>query len=150
MDRGDTMNLNGRTLILGFVAGSLSVVVFHQGMVLLLYLMGQTPNFPWNIKGTVAPLGVPTLVNQMFWGGLWGIGFAAIGNLIPIANTALRGAVYGLLGPFLLGGGFLVPLIKQTGPMFWAWPGQRWIVGGLIGAAFGAGIALIMKAMEKR
>jgi hypothetical protein len=133
------MNLTPKTLLFGFVAGSLSVVVFHQGMVFLLYLMSQTPNFPWNLKGSVGPMGVPVLVNQMFWGGLWGIGFAAIGHLIPIANTALRGAVYGLLGPFLLGGGFLVPLIKQTGPMFW-----------LIGAAFGVGIALIMKVLEKR
>lgn len=154
------MNLNGKTLLLGFVAGSLSVVVFHQGMVLILHLigqipsfaqfMGQVPNFPWNLTAMKTGLGLPTLVNQMFWGGLWGIAFAAIGHMIPIAQTALRGAVYGLLGPFLLGGGFLVPLIKQTGPMFWAWPGQRWIVGGLIGAAFGAGIALILKALEKR
>jgi hypothetical protein len=144
------MNFTPKTLLFGFVAGSLSVVVFHQGMVLLLWMLSQTPNFPWNLKGSVGPLGVPVLVNQMFWGGLWGIAFAAIGHMIPIANTALRGAVFGFLGPFLLGGGVLVPLIKQTGQFFWTWPGQRWIVGGLIGAAFGVGIALIMKALEKR
>jgi hypothetical protein len=143
------MTLNGKVLAFGFLAGALSVLVFHQGMVLLLYMMGQTPNFPWNMKGSIAPLGIPVLVNQMFWGGLWGIGFAAVGHLIPIANTALRGAVYGLLGPFLLGGGFLVPLFKG-GPMFWMWPGPRWIIGGLIGAAFGAGVALILRAMGRR
>lgn len=144
------MNLNGKTLAYGFVAGALSVLVFHQGMVLILWLLGQTPNFPWNIRGSVPPLGIPPIVNQMFWGGLWGVGFAAIGHLIPIANTAARGAVYGLAGPFLLGGGLLVPLIKRAGPYFWMWPAPRWIIGGLIGAAFGAGVALILNAMGKR
>jgi hypothetical protein len=144
------MNFTPKTLLFGFVAGSLSVVVFHQGMVLLLWLLSQTPNFPWNIKGSVGPMGVPVLVNQMFWGGLWGIGFAAIGHMIPIAQTVLRGAVYGLLGPFLLGGGVLVPLIKQTGQFFWTWPAPRYLIGGLIGAAFGAGVALIMGVLAKR
>ncbi len=40
------MNLNARTALLGFAAGALSVLVFHQGMVLILHLMKQVPNFP--------------------------------------------------------------------------------------------------------
>lgn len=143
------MDLKGRTLLYGFIAGALSVLLFHQGMVLILYLLKQTPNFPWNLGGRVQPFGVPVLVNQMFWGGLWGVGFAAIGHLIPVAVTAVRGAIYGLLGPFLLGGGFLVPLAKG-GPMFWMWPAPRWIVGGLIGASFGAGVALILNLLRRR
>jgi hypothetical protein len=144
------MILNGRTIAFGFLAGALSVVVFHQGMVLLLWLMKAAPNFPWNIGGAVGPLKVPVLVNQMFWGGLWGIGFAALAHLIPIAHNVLRGAVYGLLGPFLLGNGILVPLLKGTGQFFWTWAGLRYVVGGLIGAAFGAGLAVILKAMNRR
>ncbi|MGL4635108.1 MAG: hypothetical protein ACRCWF_03930, partial [Beijerinckiaceae bacterium] len=133
------MNLSPRTLILGFVAGALSVLVFHQGMVFLLHMMKQTPNAPWNFAAMKTGMGLPVLVNQMFWGGLWGVAFAAVSHLIPVAHNILRGAIFGLIGPFLLGGGVLVPLLKQTGPYFWAWPGQRWIVGGLIGAAFGIG-----------
>jgi hypothetical protein len=144
------MNLSARTLILGFVAGAISVLVFHQGMIFLLYMMKQTPNFPWNVTAMKTGMGLPILINQMFWGGLWGVGFAAIGHLIPVTHNILRGAVYGLLGPFLLGGGVLVPLLKQTGPYFWMWPGQRWIVGALIGAAFGVGIAVILRALAKR
>jgi hypothetical protein len=144
------MNLSPRTLILGFAAGAISVLIFHQGMVFLLYMMKQTPNFPWNVTAMKTGAGLPILVNQMFWGGLWGVAFAAIGHMIPIAHNILRGAVYGLLGPFLMGGGVLVPLLKQTGPYFWAWPGQRWFAGALIGAAFGAGIAVILRALAKR
>ena len=147
---GRTMNLNTRTLIIGFIAGALSVLVFHQGMVLLLYLMKQTPNFPWNMTAMKTGLGLPTLVNQMFWGGLWGVAFAALGHMIPIAHNVLRGVVFGLVGPFLLGNGILVPALKQTGQFFWTWPAPRYVVGGLIGAAFGAGIAVIMKAIGNR
>jgi hypothetical protein len=144
------MNLSVRTLVIGFVAGAISVVVFHQGMVLLLYFMGQTPNFPWNLTAMKGPYPIPTLVNQMFWGGLWGVGFAAVGHMIPIAHNILRGVVFGLLGPFLLGNGLLVPLLKSTGQFFWTWPAPRYMVGGLIGAAFGAGLAVVMRAISKR
>lgn len=143
------MNLNGRTLLYGFIAGALSVLIFHQGMVLILWLLGQTANFPWNIRATVPPLGIPALVNQMFWGGLWGIGFAALGHLIPIRNLAARGAAYGLIGPMLLGNGLLVPLLKG-GAFFWTWPAQRFLVAGLIAAAFGLGVAVILNAMGRR
>jgi hypothetical protein len=144
------MNLNGKTLLYGFVAGALSVIVFHQGMVLVLWLLGYAQNVPWNVRGTVPPFGVPVLLNQMFWGGLWGIGYAALGHWIPVAPIALRGAVYGLLGPFLLGGGILVPLIRRSGAFVWQWPAPRWIIGALIAASFGAGVALILNALGRR
>jgi hypothetical protein len=143
------MNLTGRSALIGFIAGALSVLVFHQGMVLILYLLGQTPNFPWNLAVMKGPLPIPTLVNQMFWGGLWGVGFAALGALIPIANTALRGLVYGLAGPFFLGNAILVPFFKG-GPYFWGWQPPRMILGALIGGAFGVGIAVISDMLAKR
>lgn len=144
------MTLSARTLFFGFLAGVIATLIFHQGMVLLLWLVGQLPNFPWNLKGSVGPLGVPVLVNQMFWGGLWGIVFAVVGGMIPVANTVLRGAVFGLLGPYLLGNGLLVPLFKQTGQFIWTWPSTRLVIGALIGGAFGIGVALIYRALAKR
>jgi hypothetical protein len=143
------MSLDPKRLAFAFVAGAIAVVIFHQGMVFLLYLMKQVPNFPWNTGGAVGPFKVPVLVNQMFWGGIWGMGFAAFGHLIPAANTALRGAIYGLVGPFFLGNGVLVPLFKG-GPYLWGGNTTRMILGSLIGAAFGAGLAVILKAMRGR
>jgi hypothetical protein len=95
------------------------------------------------------PLPIPTIVNQMFWGGLWGVGFAVVGGLIPIANTVLRGIVYGLLGSFLLGNGILVPFFKST-PYLWGFQPTRMVISALIASAFGAGIAVIYSALAKR
>ncbi|MFM9975909.1 MAG: hypothetical protein ACKVON_15210 [Beijerinckiaceae bacterium] len=144
------MTLSARTIAFGFLTGVIAVLLFHQGMVLILHLMKYLPNFPWNFKGSVGPLGVPVLVNQMFWGGLWGIAFALLGHLIPIANTLLRGAIFGLVGPYLLGNGLLVPLFKQSGQFIWTWPSTRLVIGALIGGAFGIGVALVHGALAKR
>jgi hypothetical protein len=144
------MRIDGRTTLLGFVAGALSVVIFHQGMVLLLHLLNQTPNFPWSMapmRGGFLP--VPAVVNSMFWGGLWGIAFAVLGHLIPVANTALKGLVFGLAGPYLLGNAILVPFFKSQA-YFWGGQPSRMILGALINGAFGIGLALIHKALAKR
>jgi hypothetical protein len=144
------MNLNGRALLLGFVAGSLSVVFFHQSMVLILHLLKFTPNFPWNM-GTFrgGPIPIPVIVNQMFWGGLWGIGFAALAGLIPIANNVLRGVVFGLLGPALLGNGLIVPFFRKTAYL-WGFDPTRIVISALIASAFGAGIAILYGLLSKR
>lgn len=144
------MNLTGRSALMGFIAGALAVLVFHQGMVLILHLMKQVPNFPWN-TGTFrgGPIPVPVIVNQMFWGGLWGIGFAAVAGMIPVAHNILRGVVYGLLGPALLGNGILVPLFKG-GPFLWGFQPARIIISALIASAFGAGIAVFYRLLASR
>jgi hypothetical protein len=85
-------------MVFGFVAGVFAVLVFHQCMVLALHLMGFIPNFPWSMR-PIPPWSVPAIVNQMFWGGLWGIGFALVGSLIPLGSDLARGVVYGLFGP---------------------------------------------------
>ncbi|MGL4441534.1 MAG: hypothetical protein ACRCUE_19965 [Bosea sp. (in: a-proteobacteria)] len=137
-----------RQLVFGFIAGALAVLVFHQGMVLVLHLAGQAPRFPWSIA-PIAPWAVPTIVNQMFWGGLWGVGFAFIGSRIPLGGDLVRGAIFGLLGPWLLGNGILVPLFKG-GTYLWGFNPQNMWRGALIGAAFGLGIAVFMRVFRGR
>jgi hypothetical protein len=137
-----------KQLVFGFIAGALAVLVFHQGMVLALHLMGQIPNSPWSMR-SIPPYGVPAIVNQMFWGGLWGVGFAAIGSMIPLSSDLARGAVYGLLGPWLLGNGILVPMFKG-GTFLWGFNPQNMWRGALIGAAFGLGVAVFMRVFRGR
>lgn len=137
-----------KRLVFGFVAGALAVVVFHQGMVLALHLLGQIPNFPWSMRA-IAPWGVPAIINQMFWGGLWGAAFAIFGAMIPISSDLARGALYGLVGPWLLGNGILVPLFKG-GSFLWGFNPQNMWRGALIGAAFGLGLAVFMRMFRGR
>jgi hypothetical protein len=59
-------------LPIGFVAGALGVVIFHQGLVELLYLAGLWGRPAYNLAPT-APLGVPAVLSSAFWGGLWGV-----------------------------------------------------------------------------
>ena len=89
----------GINLLLGFIAAALAVVTAHQGVILLLKTIGMIPaaTTPWNLapfqvhwlgepiilRGT--PLKVPTLVNLMFWGGLWA-------HSLPLFMTSCRAA----------------------------------------------------------
>ena len=143
-----TRTFSAKALAIGFLAGALAVLIFHQGMVLILHLAGQVPNFPWQTR-PVPPLNVPTLVNQMFWGGVWGLVFAAVAEAIPGRNLWLKGVFFGLLGPWLIGNGLLVPLIKG-GPLLFGFAAQRMVVGALIGAAFGLGLGLIYGLLRPR
>ena len=75
----------GRTILLGFLAGFVAVLVFHQGAAWLLHMLtvkaqigagvfGRVP-FPFNMA-PVKPFGVPQVLSWAFWGGVWGVALA--------------------------------------------------------------------------
>ncbi len=141
------MGLTPQRILTGFLAGALSVLVFHQGMILLLNLLSLIPATPWSMR-PIPPFGVPAILNSMFWGGLWGIGFVAVADRIPGGDYRLRGVIYGLIGPFLLGNGLLVPLIKG-GQLLWGGQPMRMLIGALIASAFGLGLALLVPVVAR-
>ena len=94
-----------RTVIVGFVAGALSVLVFHQLGFWLSNELGYTRAALYNMRG-VPPWGVPTIVSSAFWGGLWGI-VAAF--LVP----RLPGALGGVLG-WILFAAVIVAIVNWT------------------------------------
>ncbi|MBM3532855.1 MAG: hypothetical protein FJX60_07455 [Alphaproteobacteria bacterium] len=51
-------------LLLGFVAGFISVLTFHQGTIGVMYLLGFAANPPYNLTPR-APLGVPVLMDEV-------------------------------------------------------------------------------------
>ena len=65
-------------MILGFIAAAISVLIFHQGMILLLREIGMLPAAVrvWNL--TPNPFGVPQVLNLCFWGGLYGVAFGLL------------------------------------------------------------------------
>lgn len=82
-----------RTILIGFVAGALSVAIFHQGGFWIANELGYTRSALYSLR-PVPPWGVPTIVSQAFWGGLWGI-VAAF--LVPRLPRPLNGGLGWLL-----------------------------------------------------
>ena len=95
-----------RTVIVGFVAGALSVFIFHQFGFWLSKELGYTPQAVIYNMRPVPPWGVPTIVSSAFWGGLWGI-VAAF--LVP----KLPGALGGVLG-WILFAAIIVAIVNWT------------------------------------
>ena len=93
--------LSRTQIIGGFVAGALSVLVFHQGLVLLASLAGLGGPAAYSMAPT-EPFGVPQFLSAAFWGGLWGIAWAVLA-------ARLKGG--GGLGLAFLFGAILPPLV---------------------------------------
>jgi len=72
-----TISTSLTRLALGFVAGFLATITFHQIGIWVLHAVGFIPFAAWN-TGPRAPLGVPAVISLSFWGGVWGILFVLI------------------------------------------------------------------------
>ena len=131
-------------LVGAFVAGAVGVLAFHQVTWWLLYVAGIIPDFSYRLKPT-APLGVPQVLSQAFWGGLWGIVLALALPLRGRVNYWVFAMAFGLIAPTLVGW-FVVPLIKGAPLM----GGPHWIiqvVRPIPNIALGFGVALVLKLL---
>lgn len=134
-------------LLLGYVAGFLAVLLFHQPALAILNAAGIAGAQLYSMKPTV-PLAVPQILSLAFWGGVWGIVFAAIEPRFP------RGGLYwvyafafGAIFPTLVAW-FVVAPMKGL-PMAAGWQLKRMIVGPLINGAWGVGTALLLAAAAR-
>jgi hypothetical protein len=131
-----------------FVAGFVSVVVFHQAMLAILNWVGFATIPPYQMVPT-KPFGIPQLWSLAFWGGIWGIGLATvIFHLLPNNNYWLTALIFGALAPtsvFL----FIVAPLKGL-PI--AGGGQISIIVTdlLVNAAWGIGTALLLRLQPQR
>ena len=125
-----------------FIAGFVSTLMFHQGVLSLLYFSGAFPRAPYDLHA-VPPLGIPAVLSLAFWGGVWG---AAIWPLLRNAAGAAywtRAAVLGAIGPSALALFVVLPLKRM--PMAGGWD-PKLIMGALmLNAAWGLGLALLMR-----
>ena len=135
-----------RDLGLGFLAGARAGTVFHQGMVCVLSQVGLIQSHVYVLQG-VPPFGVPTIVNQMFWGGLWGMLFAVIADTLPNWPLLILGFVFGVLGP-MLAAWFVVAPIKGN-PIAAGWVPLRMLASILINGCWGIGLALLYAGLRR-
>jgi hypothetical protein len=130
---------------LGFIAGAIAVLTFHQGMIELLHTLGFVSFTPYRTN-PVAPFGVPAIVSNCFWGGLWGVAF---GLLMPRFTWPmwLYGLILGLIA--VLTGWFIVAPLKHL-PLAGGWVPANMLRSVLINGCFGLGVGLILPLLMPR
>src|SRR3954453_21830054 len=100
-------------LLLGFAAGALATLTFHQITIWFLSVVGASQGSPYSVR-PVGPLGVPQFLNLAFWGGLWGCVFALVADRFPRSWPLwLAGLVFGAIAPTLVGWFLVAPLRGQ-------------------------------------
>ena len=145
----------GRTILLGFAAGFLAVLVFHQGTAVLLHLLttkagigaglfGRVP-FPYRTV-PVPPFGVPAVLSAAFWGGAWGIVLAALLRAFRPPDL-LFGFVFGALALTLVG--FTLVASLKGLPTFAGGNKQVWWRALLYNGAWGWGTALTLRPFRR-
>ena len=130
-------------LAIGFVAGFVAVPLFHQPMLLLLHSLGITPASPYAMR-PLPPFGVPQVVSQSFWGGVWGIVFAWVATHFPRGPAHWLAAV--LFGGFALSlvAWFIVAPLKGL-PVAGGGRPAAMATGLLVNGAWGGGTALLLQ-----
>lgn len=134
------------TLVMAFIAGVLAVPVFHQILFLLLHLAGVIPVAPFSMAPT-KPFGVPAVVSDSFWGGVWGVIFALT---LP---RWFRGAAYWVAAAVIGGVALTVVYIFVVMPLktggLPAAPVMFFAIGFVLNAAWGIGWALFLALFER-
>jgi hypothetical protein len=134
-------------LALGFVAGFLSVLVFHQIMLGLLHLLGVTPGVPYRFN-PVPPFGVPAVFSAAFWGGLWGVLFALIERRFPRGGGYwLAALLFGAILPTLVVWFIVLPL--KGAPVGGGWRPAGIATGLLVNGAWGVGTAVFLRLLSR-
>lgn len=138
-----------KSLALGFIAGAIAVVTAHEIIDFILLQAGMFPRVPWSME-PAAMTGVPQIVSDMFWGGVWGILFVLLYGFIPGGGPTVKGLIFGILGPAILGVFILVPLITGWFPLFFAFDPKPIVSVLLILAGFGAAMGWLYGLMQAR
>ncbi len=134
-------------LAVGFIAGALAVLTFHQITIWLLALAGGGQGNVYSVS-PVAPFGVPQILNQAFWGGLWGCVFALLADRFPRSWPLwLAGLVFGAIGPTLVGWFVVAPLKGQ--PIAAGWNVARLWIAPVVNGVWGLGTALVYELLQR-
>ena len=128
-----------RWIVVGFIAGALSVVLFHQGAAALLHALELTPRAPFSMQPT-QPLGVPQLVSIAFWGGVWGALLAASLTRLDGARLIVAATIFGAIFPTLVAWFVVAPLKGQ--PMAGGFAPAAMMIGPIVNGAWGLGTGL--------
>jgi hypothetical protein len=130
-----------------FLAGFLSTLVFHQGLLAILHATGASPRAPSSMEPT-APLHVPAVLSLAFWGGVWGILlWLVIAGAQGLPRYWLLALVFGAIAPSLVALLVVLPLKGQPAGGGWK---PAVVVGALLlNGAWGLGVAVFMRLFHR-
>jgi len=143
------MDLSLKNLLMGFLAAAIAVVTVHEIINFILLQAGFFPRVPWSME-PAAVTGLPQILSDMFWGGLWGVLFALIQGSIPGGSLTVKGLIFGLVGPALIGVFILVPLLTGRFPLFFGGDPKLIISVLLILGGFGAAMGWLYGLFTSR
>jgi len=128
--------------LLAFVAGFFAVLIFHQGMLALLHAVNFTPRGPFPTT-PIPPFGIPQIWSLAFWGGVWGIVFAAIfPRLRQDTRYWITALLFSAIAPTLVAWFVVAPLKNQ--PIAGDFQPATILTGLLVNGAWGIGTALLL------
>lgn len=141
--------ISPKSLLFGFIAGAIAVATAHEIINFILLKAGLFPRQPWSLQPS-AVTGVPQIVSDMFWGGVWGILFVLLYSFIPGEGPTIKGLIFGIVGPAILGVFILVPLVTGRFPLFFGFDPKMLGSVLLILAGFGAAMGWLYGLFESR
>ena len=128
-----------RWLVVGFVSGAISVLLFHQGTAALLHALELTARAPYSLAPT-SPFGVPQVGSIAFWGGIWGVLLAASLGRLDGAPLVLAAVAFGAVLPTLVAWFLVAPLKGQ--PLAAGGIPMAMAVGVMVNGAWGLGTGI--------
>lgn len=143
------MNVSLKNLLMGFLAAAIATITVHELINFVLLQAGLFPRAPWSMS-PAAVTGVPQVLSDTFWGGLWGMLFALIQGSIPGGNLTVKGLIFGVVGPALIGVFILLPLITGRFPLFFGGDPKLIVSVLLILGGFGAAMGWLYGLFTSR
>ncbi|BAZ33212.1 hypothetical protein NIES4074_57220 [Cylindrospermum sp. NIES-4074] len=142
-----TTKATGFRFALGFIAGFFAVLLFHQGVLALLYAVNFAARAPYSTTPT-QPFGIPQILSSAFWGGVWGLVWATIAPRFRREKSYwLAALLFGALAPTLVAWFIVSPLKGQ--PIAGGWKLAVILTGLLVNGAWGLGTAGLLKFFSR-
>lgn len=135
-------------LIVAFIAGFLSVLLFHQLALLLLHSIGFAPAkaIAYAMTAT-SPFGIPRVWSLAFWGGVWGVVLVSFVSFfrqgIGIWGTAL---LFGAIAPSLVNWFIAMPLRGE--PVGGGWQPNGIATSLILNSIWGVGTILLYRLIS--
>ncbi|MES1941280.1 hypothetical protein T5B8_13630 [Salinisphaera sp. T5B8] len=135
--------------IKAFIAGFVSTLTFHQGLLWLFVAAGVLSGAnTWNMA-PVPPFGVPSVISLAFWGGLWGMLLWLLIRRALAAGYYVGAIILGAIGPTLVYL-FVVQWLKgqSMAEIFDHLSMARVGIGLALNGCWGLGVAVLMRIMH--